>query len=448
MAVVGTLVLTTTPAQAQQDQAGWDSKMAPADERAACVPAPEGNEPLNQRPWAKNFIGLEQAQQYNRGTFETGSKEGQPVTIAVIDSGVAAAREDVFGSRLLEGYDAWDKNAKGQCDSDQVNGHGTAVAAIAAGGPIGTAGTIDFIGVAPEANILPIRVFTGGDKEGGDSSKSEVVAQAINDAVAHDADVINISSVMVETPQLAEAVANAIANGVVVVAATGNDTKHMDDESIEADKQTFYPANYPEVIAVGAHNETGNWYNGTNFGDNIDLLAPGQGLAYPYAGGQWKTGQGTSFAAPFVAGAAALLKGQYGAEATPAWIQKRLQETAIHPPNEFNIYQGHGILNVGAALTAPVVESEITSDTVAQEPTDEPSTPPIAEEDRESIAGLDPDYDPLRTEKAIAWASVGGSIVLVTLVLVLKKIVPQGRRRGWRPGTRKADIVPAKAATE
>lgn len=421
--------------------------MAPEDERAACVPAPEGGEPLNQRPWAKNFIGLEQAQQYNRGTFETGSKAGQPVTIAVIDSGVAGAREDVFGSRLLGGYDAWDASSKGKCDSAQ-NGHGTAVAAIAAGGPIGTAGTIDFIGVAPEANILPIRVFTGGDNEGGDSSKSKVVAQAINDAVAHDADVINVSSVMVETQELADAVANAIANGVVVVGATGNDTKHMDDESIEADKQTFYPANYPEVIAVGAHNKDGNWYNGTNFGNNIDLLAPGVELAYPYAGGDWASNSGTSFAAPFVAGAAALLKGQYGAEATPAWIQKRLQETAIHPPNEFNIYQGHGILNVGAALTAPVVQSEITSDTVSQEPTEEPSTLPIAEEDREAIVGLDPDYDPLRTEKAIAWASVGGSIVLVTLVMVLKKIVPKGRRRGWRPGTRKTDIVPAKAATE
>jgi subtilisin family serine protease len=415
--------------------------MAPADERAACVPVTEGGAPLNQRPWAKNFIGLEQAQQYNRGTFEKGAKKDQPVTIAVIDSGVAAAREDVFGSRLLEGYDAWDDKSKGKCDS-ATDGHGTAVAAIAAGGPIGVPGNEDFIGVAPEANILPIRVFAGGD--GGDVEKSKVVAQAITDAVNHDVDVINVSSTMLNTDELAAAVADAIAKNVVVVAATGNDTAHMDDGNIEPDKQTFYPANYPEVIAVGAHDPNGNWYVGTNFGNNIDLLAPGQELAFPFAGGDWSQGSGTSFASPFVAGAAALLKGEYGSEATPAWIQQRLQETAIHPPNEFNMYQGHGILNVGAALTAPYDQDEVVSDSVSEAPTEEPSATPIADEDRDSIVGLDPDYDPLRTEKAIAWASVGGSIVLVTLVLVLKKIVPKGRRRGWRPGSRKADLVPVK----
>jgi membrane-anchored mycosin MYCP len=444
VAAVGVLLLTTTPAQAQQE--GWEnSTMAPADEQTPCVPASEGGEPLNKRPWPRNFIGLEQAQQYNRGTIETGSQAGERVRIAIIDSGVAADLPDVFGSRVVDGYDAWDKNSKGKCDSDLDVGHGTAVAAIAAGNAIGK----DFIGVAPEAEILPIRVFTGDTREGGDAGKSQIVAGAIKDAVDNGADVINVSSVMVPTPYLEEAVAYATENNVVIVAASGNETKHMDDDSIESDKQTFYPANYPEVIAVGAHNPEGNWYDKTNFGNNLDLLAPGEGLAYPFAGGDWKVGNGTSFAAPFVAGAAALLKGEFGAEATPAWIQQRLQETAIHPPNEFNMYQGHGILNVAKALTAPVEDpSAITSPTVAESPTDEPSSTPIAEEDRDSIAGLDPDYDPLRTEKAIAWASVGGSLVLVTLVLMLRRILPKGRERRWRPGTRKPDLLPVKAEAD
>lgn len=442
MATAGTVLLVTTPAQAQQD--GWELEMANTPDRVDCVTVTEGGESLNQRPWAKNFIGLDQAQQYNRGVFESGSKEGEPVTIAVIDSGVAAERSDVFGSRLLEGYDWWDADSKGHCDSD---GHGTAVAAIAAGGPVGGDG--DFIGVAPEANILPIRVFNGDSKEGGDDTKSKVVAGAILDAVAHDADVINVSSAVVPTPALENAVAHAIANGVVIVAATGNENKHMDDRHLELDQQTFYPANYPGVIAVGAHNEVGNWYAQTNFGTNIDLLAPGQNVAYPHASGDWRTDQGTSFAAPFVAGAAALLKGEFGAEATPAWIQKRLQETAIHPPNTFNIYQGHGVLNVAAALTAPHDESEVVSDTVSPEPTEDPSTlQPVIDEDRPSIAGLDPDYDPLGFEKTVAWASVGGSIVLIALVLVLRKVIPKGRRRGWRPGTRQPDHLPVKAAAD
>lgn len=445
MTAVGTILLATSPAQAQADKLdGWtNSYLVPPEDQTACVPASEGGEPLNKLPWPKDFIGLDRAQQYNRGTFETGPKNG-PVTIAVIDSGVAAGLTDVFGSRVLDGFDAWDPEAKGKCDSDLDVGHGTAVAAIAAGSQIDK----NFIGVAPEANILPIRVFTGDTKEGGDEEKSKVVAAAIMDAVDHNADVINVSSAMVPTDALAAAVAYATEKGVVIVAASGNENKHMDDDSIEADKQTFYPANYPEVIAVGAHNISGNWYEKTNFGGNLDLLAPGEGLGYPFAGGEWKTGDGTSFAAPYVAGAAALLKGHYGADATPAWIQQRLQETAIHPPNEFNIYQGHGVLNVGAALTAPFDQAEVVSDTVSDSPTDEPTAAPIAEEDREAIVGLDPDYDPLRTEKAIAWASVGASIVLVTLVLVLRKIVPKGRRRGWRPGTRKADVLPAKVAAD
>lgn len=413
--------------------------MAPEDERAACVPIAEGGRSLNQQPWAKNFIGLDQAQQYNRGSFEN----GDPVTIAIIDSGVAAQRSDVFGSRLLTGYDAWDATSKGQCDA---NGHGTAVAAIAAGTRLGDD---DFIGVAPEANILPIRVFTGDSKEGGDIEKSKVVALSIKGAVDHGADVINVSSAMVPTNELETAVAYAIEKGVVVVAASGNENKNMDDTKIEADQQTFYPANYPGVIAVGAHNPSGNWYAQTNFGNNLDLLAPGEDVAFPFAGGEWLDDDGTSFAAPFVAGAAALLKGEFGAEATPAWIQQRLQETAIHPPNTFNIYQGHGVLNVAAALTDPYDPAAVTSDTVSEAPTDEASsTAPIIDEDRPSIAGLDPDFDPLAFEKAAAWASVGGSIVLITLVLVLRKIIPKGRKRGWRPGERKPDNLPVKVEVE
>ncbi len=428
MATAGSILLATAPASAE-----FNLRPAPADEQAPCEPVSEPGEPLNTQPWAKNFIGLDDAHQYNRGTFETGSKEGDPVTIAVIDSGVAAQRDDVFGDRLLSGYDWWDPDAKGQCDSAY---HGTAVAALAAGGLVANS---DFIGVAPEANILPIRVFSGAKDEGGDATKSMVVAGAIDDAVANGADVINLSLVVVDTPQLKTSVEAALAAGVVVVGATGNENKNMDDTSIEADQQTFYPANYPGVIAVAAHNQVGNWYASSNFGEHTDLLAPGQGLAFPYAGGEWRVGEGTSFATPFVAGAAALLKGEFGAEATPAWIQARLQETAIHPPDAFNIYQGYGVLNVAKALTAPYDASEVGSDDVEAVPTESATSAPVSEEDRDEIGALDVDYDPLALQKAIAWASVGGSIVLVTLVLVLRTIIPKGRRRRWRPGTREPE---------
>jgi subtilisin family serine protease len=431
MATAGTVLLATAPAHAE-----FNLPMAQGDDAVPCQTVAESGEPLNKVPWAKNFIGLDDAQQYNRGTFETGGKSGDPVTIAVIDSGVEASLAEVFGSRVLDGVDHFDKNSKGKCDAYF---HGTAVAAIAAGAEQGDG---NFIGVAPEANILPIRIFQGN--EGADVNKSVLAAYAIRDAVDNGADVINVSLVVPPSPDLADAVAYAVGRNVVVVAATGNENKNMDGSDYEEEKdKTFYPANYPEVIAVGAHNAAGNWYEKTNFGGNIDLLAPGDGLAFPFAGGEWKTDSGTSYAAPFVAGAAALLKGQYGAEATPQWIQKRLQETAIHPPNTFNIYQGHGVLNVAAALTAPVDSDEVTSTEVTEVPTEDVTSAPVAEAERDSIAGLDPDYDPLAMEKTVAWASVGGSLVLITLVLVLRKIIPKGRNRGWRPGTRKPDNLPA-----
>ncbi|SDE42327.1 Serine protease, subtilisin family [Glycomyces harbinensis] len=437
LAAAGTILLPMGPAQAQGGE--WNIPMAEADDRLACVPVDDkDSDSLNQQPWTKNFIGLDDAQQYNRGTFEAGSKIGDPVTIAVIDSGVAKEREDVFGSRLLEGFDHWDAASKGQCDAFY---HGTAVAAIAAGGALDE----NFIGVAPEANILPIRIFQN-DEDGGDENKSRLLADAIRAAAEQGADVINTSLVVLPTTELQEAVDAVIAEGVVIVAATGNETKFMEDPDLEFKDQGFYPANYPDVIAVGAHNETGNWYDKTNYGENIDLLAPGQNVSFPFAGGEWQSASGTSFAAPFVAGAAALLKAEFGAEATPAWIQKRLQETAIHPPNGFNVYQGYGVLNVKDALSAPIADpGEITSTDVGMAPVeDQTSGPPLTEDERDAIAPLDPDYDPLRTEKTVAWASVGGALVLIALVLVLKKVIPKGRTRRWRPGSREIDRLPVK----
>ena len=102
----------------------------------------------------------------------------------------------------------------------------------------------------------------------------------------------------------------------------------------------------------------------------------------------------------------------------------------------------------GLELTAPYDEADVTSDSVSAVPTEDPSTAPVTDENRDSIAGLDPDYDPLAMEKSVAWASVGGSIVLIALVLVLRKIIPKGRKRGWRPGTRKPDNLPVKVASE
>lgn len=409
--------MTAAPAAAE-----FDTPEAPADDQGPCSPPPDQLPSLSARAWAIDFIGIDDAHQYNRGTFD----DGTPVTIAVIDSGVQADLP-IFGDRVLDGFDPWDPGSKGKCDQYF---HGTGVAAIAAGGAEGT----QFVGVAPEAHILPLRAFQAG--EGADFARSEMVASLINDAVANGADVINVSLVLPPTAALEQAVENAVAENVVIVAATGNANLAMDDPSLPDKDALFYPANYPSVIAVGGNNPSGNFYKDTNYGENIDLLAPGEKVTFPYPGGGWQDDSGTSYAAPYVAGAAALLKGEFGKDRTPAWIEQRLRETAIHPPNDFNIFQGYGVLNLTRALSNPVDEEE-TGEPV--EPTEAAS-----QDSGPLIDSIQVGHDPLATEKTIAWASMGIAALLITLVLVMRKVIPKGRRRRWRPGTRKSDALPVK----
>ncbi|MFB9663008.1 S8 family serine peptidase [Glycomyces mayteni] len=426
MAAAGSILLTTAPAQAQPP-------VVSDDDRSPCTTGEGNSDDLTARDWAGDFIGLGEAHRFNQGAND----DGVPVTIAVIDSGVSAERTDLFGSRVKAGWDAWDAEGDGTCDAFY---HGTAVAGIAAGAAQGE----QFVGVAPEADILPLRAFKGD--EGADANSANMVAGLIEYAVDQGADVINVSIALPDTTALKAAVDYAIASNVVVVAATGNENLYMDDPSVKADpeKAKFYPANYPEVIAVGAHNRDGNFYLKTNYGENIDLIAPGDQVIVPLAGGGWMEDNGTSFATPYVAGAAALLKAEFGDEASPAWIEHRLRTTALHPPNDFNIYQGYGVLNVGKAVSTPVSPGEdITATSFDDEVTDgESPSVDVPEGEPSSIAAIDVDYDPLAFEKTVAWASVGGALVLITLVLVLRTIIPKGRKRGWRPGSRR----PEKAA--
>ena len=431
MATAGTVLLATTPAHAQ-----FTTEQMKGDEISPCTTAPGEQDPLTASDWAGDFIGLQEAHQFSQGRFKDTDER---VTIAIIDSGVERSLEGVFGDRVLPGWDVYDPSSDGGCDAYW---HGTGVAAIAAGQAQGE----QFVGVAPEAEILPLRAFVGD--EGADEGKSNMVASLIDDAVANGAEVINVSIALPDTPALQQAVTAAVEADVVIVAATGNENLNMDEENVPADEAKYYPANYPEVIAVGAHNPSGNFYAQTNYGENMDLMAPGEGVTVPYPGGGWVGNRsGTSFAAPYVAGAAALLKAEFGKEADPAWIEQRLKTTAIHPPNDFNIYQGAGVLNVAEALTAPLAAGEDPAADTVQEST-ESEAPVTSEVEPSSIAAINVDYDPLAFEKTVAWASVGASILLITLVVVLKKLLPKGRKRGWRPGTRKPDIVPVRPTTE
>jgi subtilisin family serine protease len=147
--------------------------------------------------------------------------------------------------------------------------------------------------VAPSAKILPVKVFNA---HGG--SSLSLIIQGIHYAVDSGARVINMSFSMTGySQQLADAIDFANSRGVILVAAAGNEGQYM----------TVYPAGYASVIGVGATDNQNLRTSFSNFGPVVDLAAPGAGVITTYPGNRYAAGWGTSFSAPMVAGAAALL---------------------------------------------------------------------------------------------------------------------------------------------
>ncbi|WP_238165628.1 S8 family serine peptidase [Kribbella caucasensis] len=265
------------------------------------------------------------------------SKSAGTQTVAVLDTGVDAGHPELSG-RILPGYNALNKTT----NTNDDNSHGTMVAGIIAANTNNGRGVA---GVAWNARILPVKVLNAE----GSGSDSSVVA-GINWAASHGARVINMSlggssynSVM------HDAVKNAVAKGIVVVAASGN----------EYSNALHYPASFPETISVGATDNNGVLTTFSSWGDTVDITAPGwhilstgpRALTDPRYEPYWG-GNGTSFSAPMVAGVAALLRNRFPSY-TPAQIEARLKSTARDAgPRGIDPFYGAGILDAANALGA------------------------------------------------------------------------------------------------
>jgi subtilisin family serine protease len=154
-----------------------------------------------------------------------------------------------------------------------------------------TAGIIHLI--APTAKIMPLKAFDGS----GTGKLSDIVA-AIYWAVDHGADIISMSfDTKSGSTELKKAIDYATSKGLVLVASVGNDGRDVD----------VYPVAYAKVLGVGATNNNDVRSSFSNFGDTVDIAAPGEGIISTYPRGRYAAGWGTSFSAPMVSGAAALL---------------------------------------------------------------------------------------------------------------------------------------------
>lgn len=213
-------------------------------------------------------------------------------------------RRDDDGNGYVDDVNGWDfSNFDHSAQAGEVNpdGSGTTHGTMTAGilGASGNNG-VGIAGVNWSTKILPLQALD--DFEYGDSY---TVGQAVYYAADQGADIISISlGTDADDPYLREAILYALERDIIVVAAAGNDGCNC----------ISYPANYPEVVAVGAANTSNGGASFSSFGSELDIVAPGQGMTVPYwtknngvssyAGGA----AGTSFSAPFVAGLLGLMR--------------------------------------------------------------------------------------------------------------------------------------------
>ncbi|MBD1590450.1 S8 family serine peptidase [Arthrobacter sp. S1_S22] len=318
---------------------------------------------------------------------------GEGAVVAVVDTGITSHSE--LNSRVLPGYDmvsdvetARDGNgrdANPQDEGDWCVGenpfsswHGTHVA-----GTIAAVGNNNngIIGVAPEAKLLPVRAI--GACGGYASDVADSIIWAAGGQVAgtpvnpNPARVINVS-VGGEEPMCSVTQQNAInfahKAGAAVVVAAGNSGEDAAGTS---------PANCQNVITVAAADRDGGRASYSNYGNAVDVTAPGgdtsnQGdIPNPYAEGILSTSnfgsagpeqeayallEGTSMAAPHIAGVAALLMSEVGSTYTPDMVEKRLKATAR--PLIADCPEGCGAGLVDAAKAMALTGTDLPANTV------------------------------------------------------------------------------------
>jgi len=212
---------------------------------------------------------------------------GAGVTAYVVDTGIAAHSE--FGNRLVAGRNFSGSN-NGNSNTTDCNGHGTHVA--------GTIGSNTY-GVAEGVTLVPVRVL---DCAGSGSTTSVIkgIDWAITNHAAGVPAVLNLSLGGGASDELDAAIRNAIADGIVVVVAAGNDSLNACNYS---------PARELLAITVGASTSSDTRATFSNTGTCLDMFAPGQSVTSTWLNGATATISGTSMAAPHVAGAAAAIWG-------------------------------------------------------------------------------------------------------------------------------------------
>ena len=269
--------------------------------------------------------------------------QGRGVTVGLIDSGVNAGLPDLDGS-VIPGKDFERAGDRGMVDHDSGTGHGTGMASLIAGQGRGTG----WVGVAPEARILPIATV---------SDDPDRIAQGIRYAADHGAKVISMSisgawSGDPPCPDIVEdAVVYATARDAVLVAAAGN--------SGNRNNLSAFPAGCPGVVAVGAIQAQGlkPWV-ATQRKDYVAVAAPGAQVGSIGKNGHlYHYGYGTSQATALTSGVVALIRAKNPGMPGREVVQRLVNTAKDVGPKGKDDQTGYGLIIAAKALTANVPAS-------------------------------------------------------------------------------------------
>ena len=278
------------------------------------------------------------------------------VIIGIVDTGVEYTHEDLSqnlslntadpidgldndGNGLVDDYRGWDFADNDNNPLADGSGHGTHVAGLSSARTNNGTG---MAGTGFHSKYLPLKGFRTSNN--ASFGTYEAIIYAANQGI----DVLNLSWGSVDSfnPAAQDIINYAVLEkNVVVVAAAGNTNAEL----------TFYPASYDHVLSVGASANDGTKASFATYGYYVDLLAPGASVHSTTNGNAYGVNNGSSFAAPLAAGAAALLRAHFPAySAVQLMEQLRVTADPVDALTGNASYQGqlgHGLLNMHRALT-------------------------------------------------------------------------------------------------
>lgn len=266
---------------------------------------------------------------------------GKGVIIAILDTGVDSGHPDL-AANIVPGWNMYDNNS----NTSDVHGHGTAVAGTAA--MVGNNGA-GSAGVAWGARIMPVRI-SGPDG----IAYSSTIAQGLNWAADNGARVANISYAVSGYSTVQTAANYMRSKGGVVTVSSGNENSLLSTAANDA------------VLTIGASDSNDARASFSNYGNVIDVVAPGTSIYTTTRGGSYGKWQGTSFSSPVAAGVAALVMSA-NSNLAAADVDKILKSTALDLGSAgFDQYFGNGRVDSAKAVaSAKSTTSTVPADTQA-----------------------------------------------------------------------------------